>query len=103
VWVTRCTGQLLDLPAVVHYDGRQGRQTTTTFADLDTSWGTGFRRASTHFVDALVDGVPAEMSATEATKALQLCFAVYQAGNTMQPVDPRTVTGTVSPDGWPLL
>jgi predicted dehydrogenase len=103
LWVTRCTGQLLDLPAVVHYDGRQDRQTTTTFSDLDTSWGTGFSRSSSHFVDSLVDGVPAEMSATEATKALQLCFAVYQAGNTMQPVDPRTVTGSVSPEGWPLL
>jgi hypothetical protein len=41
------------------------------------------------------------MSGDEATKALQLCFAVYQAGNTGEAVDPRTITGTVIPDGWP--
>ena len=101
LWVTRCTGQLLDLPAVVHYDGARDRQTTTSFTAVDADWASGFRRSSRHFVDALVNGTPAQMSATEATKALQLCFAVYQAGNSRLPVDPRTVTGTVTPDGWP--
>ena len=101
LWVTRCTGQMLDLPAVVLYDGAKGSQTTTTFPHVDDDWGAGFRRASTHFVDALVDGVPAEMSADEAVKALQLCFAVYEAGNTRLPVDPRTIDDLVVPDGWP--
>jgi len=50
---------------------------------------------------AKVDGVPAEMSAEDATKALQLCFAVYQAGNTSTAVDPRTIKDQVVPDGWP--
>lgn len=101
LWVTRCTGQLLDLPAVVLYDGKHDRQTTTNFSNVDADWSTGFRRASSHFVDALVDGRPAEMSAGEAIKALQLCFAVYEAGNSRQPVDPRTISGPVAPDGWP--
>ena len=39
------------------------------------------------------------MSAAEAIKALQLCFAVYQAGNTRLPVDPRTIDDLVVPDG----
>ena len=34
LWVTRCTGQLLDLPAVVLYDGKRGQQTTTSFLSL---------------------------------------------------------------------
>jgi hypothetical protein len=101
LWVTRCTGQLLDLPAVVHYEGAQDRQTTTSFTGVDADWGSGFRRSSHHFVDALVNGTPAQMTAAEAAKALQLCFAVYQAGNSRLPVDPRAITGTVSPDGWP--
>jgi predicted dehydrogenase len=92
---------MLDLPAVVLYDGRHGKETTTTFPTVEADWGEGFKRASRHFVDALVDGVPAEMSAAEATKALQLCFAVYEAGNTHQPVDPRTISGAVTPEGWP--
>jgi predicted dehydrogenase len=101
LWVTRCTGQLLDLPAVVLYDGAKGSQTTTSFPHVDDDWGAGFRRSSTHFVDALVDGVEPEMSATEAIKALQLCFAVYEAGNTRLPVDPRTIDHMVVPEGWP--
>ncbi len=101
LWVTRCTGEMLDLPAVVLYDGARDRQTTTGFTAVEAGWDVGFRRSSQHFVDAIVDGVPAEMSPSEAIKALQLCFAVYQAGNTHQPVDPRTISGAVVPDGWP--
>jgi predicted dehydrogenase len=101
LWVTRCTGELLELPAVVLYRGEHGRETTTTFPTVETDWGLGFKRASRNFVDTLVDGAPAEMSAAEAIKALQLCFAVYEAGNTHQPVDPRTISGAVVPEGWP--
>jgi predicted dehydrogenase len=101
LWVTRCTGEMLDLPAVVLYHGGHGNQTTTTYSDVPSAWSLGFDRSAAHFVDVLVDGVPAEMSAAEAAKALQLCFAVYQAGNTGSAVDPRTITGSVVPDGWP--
>jgi myo-inositol 2-dehydrogenase/D-chiro-inositol 1-dehydrogenase len=101
VWVTRCTGQMLDLPSVVLYDGSKGGQTTTSFPHVEDDWAAGFRRSSQHFVDALVDGTPAEMSAADAIKALQLCFAVYQAGNTRLPVDPRSITDSVVPEGWP--
>jgi len=101
IWVTRCTGQMLDLPAVVLYDGAKGKQTTTSFPHVDDDWGTGFSRASSNFIDSLVDGAPAEMSADEAVKALQLCFAVYEAGNTRLPVDPRTIDHMVVPEGWP--
>lgn len=101
VWVTRCTGEMLDMPAVVVYNGKHGEETTTSFPTVDADWGQGFRRSSHHFVDALVDGTPPEMSATEAIKALQLCFAVYEAGKTRQPVDPRTISGQVRPEGWP--
>lgn len=101
LWVTRCTGEMLDLPAVVLYQGRQGNQTTTSFNEVPSLWSLGFDRSAAHFVDALVDGVPAEMSAAEAAKALQLCFAVYQAGNTGEAVDPRTITEAVVPEGWP--
>ena len=100
IWVTRCTGQMLDLPAVVHYDGTKNKQTTTSFPHVDDDWGSGFHRASTNFIDSLVDGTPPEMSSDEAVKAMQLCFAVYEAGNTRLPVDPRTIDDSVVPTGW---
>jgi hypothetical protein len=40
------------------------------------------------------------MTAEEATDVLQLCFAVYRAAQLSAPVDPRTITGSVTPTGW---
>jgi hypothetical protein len=40
------------------------------------------------------------MSPAEAVKVLQLCFAVYAASDTRRPVDPRTITGSITPEGW---
>ena len=100
LWVTRATGELLDLAPVVLYNGKDNDRTWTEFTDIDADWGSGFRRSSAHFVDALRAGTPAAMTAVEAAKVLQLCFAVYQASDTRLPVDPRTITGSVTPAGW---
>jgi predicted dehydrogenase len=99
LWVTRATGEMLDLAPVVlyHPDG-----TTTEFRDLDADWLTGFERSSAHFVDALLAGDPVpDMSPDLARKSLQLCFAVYQAANERRPVDPSSITGSASPSWWP--
>jgi hypothetical protein len=40
------------------------------------------------------------MTAEEGIKVLQLCFAVYQASEIGTSVDPRTMTGSVTPSGW---
>ena len=99
VWVTRATGEMLDLPPVVlyHPDG-----TTTAFSNLDANWRSGFLNSSRHFIDALVDGrKDPEMTGELAVKTLQLAFAVYQASAERRPVDPATITGSVSPPWWP--
>jgi predicted dehydrogenase len=101
LWVTRATGELLDLAPVMLFTGTAHERKTTEFTDLDADWGTGFVRSSRHFVDALTEGSDtAAMTPTEAIDVLRLCFAVYEAGRTRAPVDPRLVTGTVSPPGW---
>jgi len=100
LWVTRCTGELLDLAPLLLYRGGGSTGTMEEVAGLDADWAAGFRRSSAHFVDSVLDGSSAAMTAEEAVQALQLCFAVYQAGNTGSRVDPRTVTGTVVPTGW---
>jgi predicted dehydrogenase len=100
LWVTRCTGEMLDLPAVAVYRGDEGNYAMTGYSDMDADWGAGFKRSSAHFIDSLLAGTPADMSVDAAVKVLQLCFAVYQAGNTRAPVDPRSMTGSVTPTGW---
>jgi predicted dehydrogenase len=100
IWVTRATGEMLDLPPVVLYTGKDNDKSWTEFTDVDADWGAGFRRSSAHFVDALLSGSPAAMTADEAAKVLQLCFAVYQASDDRSPVDPRSIKGAVTPAGW---
>jgi predicted dehydrogenase len=100
IWVTRATGEMLDLPPVMLFTGTADEITTTEFTDIDADWGAGFVRSSQHFIDALVNGTPADMSPESAIKVLQLCFAVYRASEIGASVDPRTVTGSVSPPGW---
>jgi predicted dehydrogenase len=99
LWITQATGEMLDLPPVLVYRGDRGNMSTTAY-HVDADWGTGFVRASRHFVDCLLAGHQADMTATDATRVLQLCFAVYQASETRSPVDPRQISGTVSPSGW---
>jgi predicted dehydrogenase len=99
VWVTRATGEMLDLAPVILY-GRDGTQ--TAFDAIDADWLAGFRGSSQHFVDALLDGTrPVDMTPDAAIAALQLCFAVYQASTDRAPVDPRTIEGSVGPPWWP--
>jgi len=100
LWVTRATGEMLDLAPVMLFTGTAQERKTIEFTAMDADWGAGFARSSQHFVDALVHGTEAAMTAGEATDVLRLCFAVYQAGQTHAPVDPRLVTGSVSPPGW---
>jgi predicted dehydrogenase len=100
IWVTRATGEMLDLPPVMLFTGDARGPKTTEFRDVDADWGTGFVRSAQHFVDSLVNGTTADMSAEYAAKVLQVCFAVYQAAEIGGPVDPRTITGSVTPSGW---
>ncbi len=100
LWVTRATGEMLDLAPVVLYRGKDNEIVTTEFTEVDADWSTGFTRSSAHFVESLINGTPAELSAADARRVLQLCFAVYAASEARAPVDPRTITGSVTPEGW---
>jgi predicted dehydrogenase len=100
IWVTRATGEMLDLAPVMLFTGTEQECTTQEFRDVDADWGAGFIRSSQHFIDAIVNGTPADMSPAAAIKVLQLCFAVYQASEIGTSVDPRTLTGSVTPTGW---
>lgn len=103
LWVTRATGEMLDLPPVILFRGKDNDRTTTEFTDVDADWGSGFTRSSTHFVDSVLAGATtgqADMTPADAVAVLQLCFAVYLASEERRPVDPRTITGTVRGPGW---
>ncbi len=99
IWVTRLCGNLhIGMAPVVLYE-EDGRQ--TSFAELDASYDGSFRRSATAFVDGLLSGEAPDLDPEMATRALQLCFAVYQASNERRPVDLSSIDGRVSPNGWP--
>jgi len=99
IWVTRFTGEMLDLPPLVLY----GSDGTTTSVPVDADWMAGFRNSAAHFIDALVDGTEPEMSGELGIKVLQLAFAVYQASNERRPVEPASIEDAVSPPWWPPM
>ena len=99
LWVTRFTGEMLDLPPLVVYD----RHGTTTHPPVEADWMAGFEQSAAHFVDALLDGNEPEMNGAMGIKVLQLAFAVYQASNERRPVEPASITDAVSPSWWPVM
>jgi predicted dehydrogenase len=99
LWVTRFTGEMLDLPPLVVYS----RDGTTSHPQVDADWMAGFRNSAAHFVDCLLDGTTPEMSGELGVKVLQLAFAVYQASNERRPVDPASIDTSASPSWWPIM
>jgi predicted dehydrogenase len=71
LWVNRCTGQLLEEPALVLY--RDGE--TRAFHDLETDWAASFRDGGIDFVDALLEGRPPALDGAEARKTLAFALA----------------------------
>ncbi len=71
IWVNRCTGKLLDEPALVLY--REGE--TRAFHDLETDWAASFRLGGRAFVDALLDGGPAHQGLAAARETLIFALA----------------------------
>ncbi len=71
IWVNRCTGQLLDEPAVVLYaDGE-----TRAFHALDVDWADSFRLGTRDFVDALREGREPPQNAEAARQTLAFALA----------------------------
>ena len=103
IWVTKCTGELLNLPPLSIYDGKEQNRSFMHFESIDSDWGAGFDHSAKHFLDAMSSGSStAEMTPLDATNALQICFAIYKAATTHSSVDPRSISEKViSPGGYP--
>jgi len=87
LWVTRCTGEMLDMPPVVfHHNG------TTTSYQMPMDWKESFRGAAHDFVDSLIEERQPNMDINFATKALQATLAFYEASDTERWVRPETMT-----------
>src|SRR5438128_2612735 len=86
LWVTRCTGEMLDLPPVMLIQG-----TETTSYQVPMDWRTGFDGAARDFVDGVLEGRQPAQDVVTATKVLQVPLAIYEASRTRRPVAPDSM------------
>jgi predicted dehydrogenase len=75
IWVTRCTGKLLDEPPLVLY--RDGE--TRSFHDIPADWAESFRAGGIDFVDALREGRAPAQTAAAAAETLRFAIAAHVA------------------------
>jgi predicted dehydrogenase len=75
LWVNRCTGRLLDEPAVVLYRDGESR----AFHDLACDWSESFRLGGIDFVDALLEGRVPEQTAEDARRTLAFALAAARS------------------------
>jgi predicted dehydrogenase len=73
IWVNRCTGFLLDEPALVLY--RDGE--TRAWHDIPTDWAESFRLGAHDFIDALVEGHQPAQDAVDAAETLRFAIAAH--------------------------
>ncbi len=73
IWVNRCTGFLLDEPALVLY--RDGE--TRAWHDIPSDWAESFRLGGHDFIEALVEGRQPAQDATEAADTLRFAIAAH--------------------------
>ena len=86
LWVTRCTGEMLDLPPVVLIKG-----TETTSYQVPMDWRLGFDGAARDFVDGLLEGRQPAQDVHSARRVLQVPLAIYEASRSRRPVAPESM------------
>jgi predicted dehydrogenase len=77
IWVTRCTGKLLEEPSVILY--REGE--TRAFHDLPVDWAESFRLGGLDFVDALLEGRQPPQDLDEAKSTLAFSLAACRSAD----------------------
>ena len=87
IWVTRCSGELLDLAPVMVIRG-----TETASYQVPTDWRLGFDGAAADFVDGVLTGRQPAQDVHAAKRMLQVALAIYEAGRTGRAVAPESIT-----------
>ena len=85
--VTRCTGEMLDLPAVLLMRGAE-----TVSYQVPTDWRLGFDGAAVDFVDSLIAGRQPAQDIQTARHILSVPLAIYEAARIGRAVAPESVT-----------
>ena len=86
IWVTRCSGEMLDLPPVQVIRG-----TETVSYQVPMDWRSSFDGAAADFVDGVLDGRQPAQDVRAARHTLQVALAIYESGRTGHAVRPDSI------------
>ncbi len=83
IWVTRCSGEMLDLPPVMVIKG-----TETQSYQVPMDWIDSFNGAATEFIESVLQQRQPQLDARQSKQLLQVALAIYEAARTERPVRP---------------
>ena len=86
IWVTRCSGELHDLPPVMLHKGGETVGIRVPMDGIE-----GFNGAAADFIDSIIRGEQPKMDVQFSKKVLQVALAVYQASESQGAVAPGSV------------
>jgi predicted dehydrogenase len=83
VFVTRCTGQLLDQAPVILYkpDG-----SSVHYNNIECEWDTSFRDSGRHFINCILEDREPVLSGEQGKKVLQFAMAAQESSKAGKPV-----------------
>ena len=87
IWVTRCTGEMLDLPPVMVVKG-----TETTGIQVPMDWIEGFNGAARQFIDCIINDEQPDMDINFSRHTMQMAMSVYKADDEERPIRPSSLT-----------
>jgi predicted dehydrogenase len=83
IWVTRCSGEMLDAPPVIVY--RDGE--TREIRDVETDWAASFVAGARDWHRAILEGgPPPELTAEEGAEVLRFSLAAHHSAREGRPV-----------------
>ena len=87
IHVTRCTGEMLDLPPVLLVKG-----TETQSFNVPSDYIEGFHGAADDFIDSIIEDRQPEIDGEFAKKTVQVALAIYEAARTGSAARPDEIT-----------
>lgn len=87
IWVTRCSGEMLDLPPVMLHTGSE-----TVSYQVPMDWIEGFKGAAHDFVDGIIAGRQPRLDVHASTQVLRASLAAYASDAAQHPIDPSTLS-----------
>lgn len=86
IWVTRCTGEMLDMAPVILIN-----EEGTKEYNVPSDWIEGFNGSAANFVDCVLRGEQPYMDVVFSKKVLQTALAIYQSSRIDRPVCPDSM------------